>query len=88
MYLAEAAEIFTFWERHPPPYHTIAVIAQMLGWTPETRRSGDTAAEQLFAAPPPGLALARGGTGLPEPIFTVDAMRTRNWAWMAERARG
>ena len=35
MTLAEAAEIFTYWERNPPVYHLTAIIAQILGWKPQ-----------------------------------------------------
>lgn len=51
MYLAEAEEIFRYWERHPPPYQMISIIAQMLGWKPRGRGS----------EVPGGVDLARAG---------------------------
>lgn len=38
MYLSDAEEIFVYWERHPPTYQMVSVIAQFLGWKPVVGR--------------------------------------------------
>jgi len=42
MTLAEAEEVFGYWERHPPVYQLTSIIAQMLGWKP-SRATDDSA---------------------------------------------
>lgn len=77
MTLAEAEEIFAYWAANPPMHLMVQVIAGMLGWKP--KRAADLA--EIVAAPPPGMAVARGGgAGMPEPIFDIDALRALNRA--------
>jgi hypothetical protein len=77
MSLAEAGEIFAYWEQNPPPHLLLQTIARMLGWTPPAPQPR---ASLAAAAPPPGLAVVRGGAlGMPEPLG-IDALRTRNRA--------
>lgn len=38
MYLSEAEEIFAYWDRSPPVYQVVSLIAQMLGWKPQKHR--------------------------------------------------
>lgn len=86
MTLAEAGEIFGYWEHNPPSHLLLQAIARLLGWTPPAP-SGDTAGiVQIAAMPPPGLAVARGGgLGMPPPLAT-DALRDRNRAHAARIA--
>lgn len=76
MTLAEAAEILSYWEQSPPVHLMLQAIARLLGWSPPP--ATDAAIEAITAAPPPGLAIARGGgLGMPPPL-DVDALRARN----------
>ena len=87
MSLAEAAEIFACWERNPPAHLLLQTIAHMLGWAPPSPAAGPSPIEAIGAAPPPGLAVARGGDlGMPFPL-DLDTLRTRNWARAVEMAR-
>jgi hypothetical protein len=77
MTLAEVEEIFGYWAENPPPHLMVQVIAAMLGWKP--KRTGDLA--EIAAAPPPGLAVVRGGgAGMPQPVFDIDTLRAINRA--------
>jgi hypothetical protein len=78
MTLAEAGEIFAYWETNPPAHLLLQAIAGMLGWSPRPPAAGSTG--DIAAAPPPGLALARGDLGLPPPVLDPDALRVRNRA--------
>ncbi len=74
MTLAEAGEIFLYWEENPPAHLMLQTIARMLGWTSRTATRGAPPIEEITAAAPPGLAVARGGDlGMP-------ALRARNRA--------
>jgi hypothetical protein len=53
MYLDEASEIFSYWERNPPVYQMTAIIAQIIGWKP----SREAPAAQM-PAPAPGCCAA------------------------------
>jgi hypothetical protein len=54
----------------------LQTIARMLGWMPRLAQP----LEEIAAAPPPGLAVARGGDlGMPAPL-DLDALRARNRA--------
>jgi hypothetical protein len=80
MTLAEAGEIFRYWEANPPPHLLLQTIARLLGWQP-LHRSPAASLADLAAAPPPGLAVAPAGTlDLPSPIFDLDTLRSRNRA--------
>jgi len=78
MTLAEAGEIFQYWEDNPPAHLMLQTIARMLGWAPRAAPEGVPPIEAIAAAAPPGLAVARGGDlGMPAPL-DLDALRARN----------
>jgi hypothetical protein len=80
MTLAEAGEIFGYWEESPPAHLMIQTIARMLGWTPRPAAAGVARVEDIAAAAPPGLALNTGGDlGMPPPL-DPEALRVRNRA--------
>jgi len=90
MTLAEAGEVFGYWERHPPTYQLVAVIARMLGWQPRPaeRPGGGTSPADALANPPPGVAIGRrGDIGMPAPVLDIEEFRERNRARMVEIAR-
>lgn len=88
MTLAEAGEIFAYWERNPPTHLIVQTIARLLGWTPRPTPSRPPRIEEITASAPPGLAVAQGGaTGMPAPIFDPEALRARNRTRAAEMAR-
>jgi hypothetical protein len=86
MTLAEAGEIFAYWERHPPAHLVLHAIARLLGWAPQpVPDAGGIAA--IAAAPPPGLAVARNaGLDMPAPV-DLDTLRARNRTRAVEIAR-
>ncbi|MFI4947776.1 MAG: hypothetical protein ACHQC9_03130 [Alphaproteobacteria bacterium] len=87
MTLAEAGEIFTCWEENPPAHLMLQTIARMLGWTPRSIPAGAPPIEDIAAAAPPGLAVARGGNlGMPAPA-DLDALRAKNRAQALAIAR-
>lgn len=90
MTMAEAGEIFSYWERNPPTYQLVAVIARMLGWKPDAAAAPDddsaSTLADIAASPPPGLAVA-GDLGMPEPLLDLDAFREKNRARMLEIAQ-
>jgi len=63
----------------------------MLGWIPRAAPAGAPPVEEIAAAAPPGLAVARGGDlGMPVPL-DLEALRARNRAQavaIAHRNRG
>ena len=76
--LAEAGEIFRYWEANLPAHLMLQTIARMLGWLPRPASAGAPPIEEIAAAAPPGLAVARGGDlGMPAPL-DLDALRARN----------
>ncbi len=78
MTLAEAGEIFGYWERSPPAHLMVQTIAHMLGWTPPPPPASPLRVEEIAAAAPPGLAVAHGGDlGMPAPL-DPDALGARN----------
>jgi hypothetical protein len=87
MTVAEAGEIFAYWERHPPPHLLLQGIAAALGCRPATETgpieaalAGDVVAS-LAAAPPPGLAVTAGAPAqAPAPVFDRDELFRRNRA--------
>ncbi|MBV9828531.1 MAG: hypothetical protein JO001_23125 [Alphaproteobacteria bacterium] len=84
MTLAEAGEIFAYWEHSPPAHLMVQVIARLLGWIPSADRPpADGAA--LAASPPAGLAVSREGLGMPPPVLDIDALRQRNQVRRAAR---
>jgi hypothetical protein len=77
MTLAEAGEIFRYWEDNPPAHLMTQVIARLLGWKPQTAPVSSIA--DLAAAPPPGLAIAPAGTiAMPAPVLDIGTLRARN----------
>lgn len=88
MTLVEAAEIFRYWEHNPPAHLMVQTIARMLGWSPPPIAAGATRLDEVAAAPPPGLVVARGGgLGMPTAVLDPDALRARNRARSLEMAR-
>lgn len=79
MTLAEAGEIFRYWEENPPPHLMLQAIARVLGWAPPPTQARPVALAEIAAAPPPGLAVARRGIAMPAPL-DIDARRARNRA--------
>lgn len=78
MTLAEAGEIFGYWEECPPAHLMLQTIAGMLGWMPRSALANTPPIEQIAASPPPGLAVMRGGDlGMPAPL-DLEALRARN----------
>jgi hypothetical protein len=78
MNLAEAGEIFGYWEENPPAHLLLQTIARMLGWTPRPTPAGAPRVADIAAAAPPGLAVARDGDlGMPAPL-DAGALRARN----------
>src|SRR5439155_15420597 len=72
MTLAEAGEIFRYWEDNPPAHLMVQVIARLIGWQPPRPAPASSLAD-LAAAPPPGLAIAEGGAlGMPEAVLAPD----------------
>ena len=85
MTLAEAREIFRYWEANPPTHLIVQAIACLLGWSPPPALSPPPA--DIAAAPPPGLAVTRGaGLDMPPPILDAAILRTRNQTRAAELA--
>ena len=85
MTLAEAGEIFAYWERDPPAHLIVQTIARLLGWTRD-RPSRPPRIEEIAASAPPGLAVVHGGAiGMPAPVLDPEALRDRNRARAAER---
>jgi hypothetical protein len=76
MTLAEAGEIFRYWEDNPPPHLLLQTVARLLGWQPSRPPASLT---ELAAAPPPGLVVAPSGLlDVPPAIFDLDTLRARN----------
>jgi hypothetical protein len=87
MNLAEAGEIFGYWEDNPPAHLMLQTIARMLGWMPRPAPAGAPGIADIAAAAPPGLAVTQGGDlGMPAPL-DIDALRARNRAWALAIAR-
>ena len=78
MTLAEAGEIFRHWEHNPPAHLMLQTIARLLGWAPAAPTQPDP--DALLAAPPPGLAVTRGDTGMPAAVLDAETLRARNLA--------
>jgi hypothetical protein len=90
MTLAEAGEVFRYWEQNPPAHLILQTIARMLGWVP-SHLVNPPADDQFADALPPGLAVVRGhDLGMPAPLG-VEELRARNraraWA-IARRNQG
>jgi hypothetical protein len=80
MSLAEAGEIFHYWEANPPPHLMLQAIAHLLGWQP-SRLPPPTSIADLTASPPPGLAVAPAATlDIPPATFDLATLRARNRA--------
>lgn len=86
MTLAEAGEIFRYWEDNPPSHLVLQTIARLLGWQP-SRPSPPAALPDLAAAPPPGLTVASAADiAMPPPILDPATLRARNRARAQETA--
>ncbi|MBV9858757.1 MAG: hypothetical protein JO038_01425 [Alphaproteobacteria bacterium] len=79
MTLAEAAEIFRYWEAHPPAH---LLLGGLFGRKPANRSVVIGRGEEL----PPGLAAIRGELGMPMPELDPEGLRRRNRARAAEIA--
>jgi hypothetical protein len=80
MSLAEAGEIFGYWEENPPAHLMLQTIARMLGWMPRPAPTGAPRIADFAAAAPPGLTVTGGGDpGMPAPL-DADALRAQNRA--------
>jgi hypothetical protein len=78
MTLAEAGEIFRYWEDNPPAHLMTQIIARLIGWRPP-RQPAPASLADLAAAPPPGLAVAPAGTiAMPAPVLDITTLRDRN----------
>ena len=89
MTLAEAGEIFRYWEDNPPPHLLLQAVARLLGWQPlasSTARSlvqaaPATAIAAFAAMPPPGLAVMPATQiAMPPPTFDLETLRARSQA--------
>jgi len=87
MTLAEAGEIFRYWEDNPPSHLLLQAIARLLGWQPPASSIASplmmpaTHLDALTAMPPPGLAVMPATQiAMPAPILDPAALRTRNRA--------
>lgn len=86
MTLAEAGEIFHYWEDNPPSHLVLQTIARLLGWQP-ARPPPPAALPDLAAAPPPGLTVASAADiAMPPPILDPATLRARNRARAQETA--
>ena len=87
MTLAEAGEIFAYWQANPPPHLILQAIARLLGWAPPAADDRDPPLAQIVAAAPPGLAVAPGADlGMPPPL-DPEALRAKNRAAALATAR-
>jgi len=78
--LAEAGEIFAYWEENPPPHLLLQWLARQFGWAPRPAPSEAPGIAAIAAAPPPGLAIVPGGDiGMPPPLDPA-TLRARNQA--------
>lgn len=80
MTLAEAGEIFGYWAANPPAYLILQALARMLGWSPPAP-DRPASIEDIATAPPPGVAIIRGGDpAMPAPVLDAAVLRARNRA--------
>jgi hypothetical protein len=78
MTLAEAAEIFRYWEAHPPVHLLVAAVFGVKAKPVAPEGSGL----------PPGFAVSQvAAFGMPAPVFDLNEMRTRNRARAIDIAR-
>ena len=81
MTLADAGEIFAYWEREPPVHLIVQAIARLLGWTAPNQRSRPVPIDEIAASAPPGLAVTHGGKiDMPKAVFDLETLRVRNRA--------
>jgi hypothetical protein len=87
MTLAEAGEIFRYWEDNPPPHLLLQAVARLLGWQPAVSSTANSSAQAAPAAalaavaamPPPGLAVMPATQiAMPPPTFDLETLRARN----------
>jgi hypothetical protein len=87
MTLAEAGEIFRYWEDNPPPHRLLQAVARLLGWQPPVSSTANSSAQAAPAAalaavaamPPPGLAVMPATQiAMPPPTFDLETLRARN----------
>ncbi|HEX3861766.1 MAG TPA: hypothetical protein VHY35_08730 [Stellaceae bacterium] len=87
MSLAEAGEIFGYWEANPPPHLMLQAIARLIGWVPQPASGGASPIGDIAATPPPGMVVQRDvDFGMPAPLDAA-ALRGRNRARAVERAK-
>jgi hypothetical protein len=87
MTLAEAGEIFAYWEANPPAHLMVQTIARCLGWKPAETGRDRMSIAALAATAPPGLVVTHGSAlGMPAPL-ELDALRARKRARAAAGAR-
>ncbi|HEX3884744.1 MAG TPA: hypothetical protein VHW66_18975 [Stellaceae bacterium] len=92
MTIADAEEIFSYWESSPPTHHMAQTIAAMFGWKPKQRAP---APSDVTAVVADAARVGIGATSEPTPdqatvILDFEAMQERNRAVMrqiAERNR-
>jgi hypothetical protein len=78
MTLAEAVEIFRYWQRHPPVH---LLVASALGL--KAKAAPDAGSGLL-----PGFGVAEGtALGMPAPVFDLEELRAKNRAQAAAIAR-
>jgi hypothetical protein len=81
MSLAEAGEIFAYWEQNPPAHLIVQALARLLGWRPPSAAAEAAPIAALAAAPPPGLLVGHpGDRGMPAPVLDAASLRARNRA--------
>lgn len=85
MTLAEAGDIFSYWEQNPPMHLMVQTIACLLGWTPGAM-SAPTSFKEIVAAAPPGVAVAQRGLDMPAPLDRSE-LEARNRARQIAIAR-
>lgn len=83
MTLAEAGEIFAYWQENPPAYLIVQAMARLFGWMPAAAPS----LPDIAVAPPPGLAVRQAGIGMPAPL-DAEALAARNRARASSAVRG
>ena len=71
MTLAEAGEIFAYWEHDPPAHLIVQSIARLLGWTPRPVLSRTPRIDEIAASAPPGLAVERAARSVCRRRFSI-----------------
>ena len=78
MTLAEAGEIFAYWDDNPPAHLMLQAIARLFGWVPHPVGAVAPGIDEIAAAAPPGLRVTRrADIAMPAPLDR-DALQDRN----------